>query len=145
MATYLSGVRRPSGGLTVEAKQRLWLLGDGIVAEFDGWATATALALYHLSDCGRGDVLIVSARPKSWFRLPDGWRLQEPGLLSPKYRCAQALWLGPPEVAPPGSEAVWPCFTDRSKSLPYRDKGPELDPEFPDFSGLSPEHPLRHT
>jgi hypothetical protein len=114
MATWIGGVQRPTGSLRVEVKALLERLGP-VVAEHDGWHTATALALYHLAEAGVTDVLLVSRMPKWYFRLSSGWAVQEPGLISPICRCAKALWLGPlpnlgnnqaetaPEPKPPGS------------------------------------------
>jgi len=142
MATYVSGVLRPTGPLHYLAKARLGNLGP-VVAEFDGWHTATALALFHLAEIGHGEVLIVTARRPGFFRLPPGWSVQEPGLCAPIYRCQRALWLGPLEIAPLGSEALWPCFAERRNPRSWYDKGPDLDPDYPDYSGLGPDHPLR--
>ena len=137
MATWIGGISRPSGRLTPQAKGLLGRLG-AVVAEHDGWHTTTALALYHLAEAGVRTVLIVTAKPKRWFRLPDGWELQEPGLISPICRCQRALWLGPPEIAPLGSEAIWPCFSDNTKPSHKWDYSSDLNPEYPDYSGMRP-------
>jgi len=56
MGTFIGSVKRPSGNLRPEVKSRLQFAGP-VVATFDGWHTSTAVALYHLADCGRTDVL----------------------------------------------------------------------------------------
>jgi hypothetical protein len=136
MATYVSGVYRPDGPLAVATKSLL-LQQPAVVAEFDGWHTATALVLYHLSDCDYRNVLIVSSKRPSFFRLKPGWRVQEAGLLSPICRGTSALWLGPPESAPLGATVVWPAFAGNLTSPGKCDYGVIFHPEYLDYPNPS--------